>query len=207
MPHVSHTHTLSRLPRCLMIAVCAATLAACGSAQSPTTPHPAHWAQVIHPEANFYQVDKLLYRSEQLIADDKPLIKQADIRTIVNLRYFSRNDDAALFADDDVQLINTPLLTWSISPKDLAHVLHTIRQAQSKGAVLVHCYHGADRTGIVVAMYRIIYQGRSIADAKAEMQQGNFGYHSIWKNIERLLSESNVQKVRDELAKLQAKQG
>ncbi|WP_298945646.1 tyrosine-protein phosphatase [uncultured Campylobacter sp.] len=31
-----------------------------------------------------------------------------------------------------------------------------MRERQKEGAVLVHCYHGADRTGIVVAMYRVI---------------------------------------------------
>ena len=55
-------------------------------------------------------------------------------------------------------------------PAQIVDVLRTIRERQKEGgravtrlqallgegAVLVHCYHGADRTGLVVAMYRVI---------------------------------------------------
>ena len=64
---------------------------------------------------------------------------------------------------------------------------------------MVHCYHGADRTGIMVAMYRIIYHQWSIANAKEEMLQGPYGYHSIWKNLEALFTEKTVQEVREHL--------
>ena len=36
-------------------------------------------------------------------------------------------------------------------PAQIADVLPTIRERQKEGAVLVHCYHGADRTGLVAA--------------------------------------------------------
>ena len=36
----------------------------------------------------------------------------------------------------------------------------------------MHCYHGADRTGLVVAMYRVIYQGWSFDAARSEMIDG-----------------------------------
>lgn len=38
----------------------------------------------------------------------------------------------------------------------IAEILRTICERQKEGTVLVHCYHGADRTGLVVAMYRVI---------------------------------------------------
>jgi len=109
----------------------------------------------------------LLYRSEQLVKADKEVILRTPIKTIINLRYFTRSKDRKVFSPaDGITLINHPLLTWRISPKDIAQVLQRIRKAQQQGAVLIHCYHGADRTGIMVAMYRIIYQGWSIAAAK-----------------------------------------
>ena len=124
-------------------------------------------ATVIHTEANLYQVDSLLYRSEQLVKADKEVILRTPIKTIINLRYFTRSKDRKVFSPaDGITLINHPLLTWRISPKDIAQVLQRIRKAQQQGAVLIHCYHAADRTRIMVAMYRIIYQGWSIAAAK-----------------------------------------
>jgi protein tyrosine/serine phosphatase len=42
--------------------------------------------------------------------------------------------------------------------------------------VLVHCEKGADRTGTVVAAYRVVVQGMSVAAAVAEAK--SFGYGS-----------------------------
>ena len=63
----------------------------------------------------------------------------------------------------------------------MADILWQIKQHQKNGAVLVHCYHGADRTGLIVASYRVIYQHWDLNEAKREMQQGPYGYHSVWK--------------------------
>ena len=56
--------------------------------------------------------------------------------------------------------------------------------------VLVHCQHGADRTGTMCAMYRIIHEGWSADDAIDEMENGGYGYHSIWVNLPRFIRKS-----------------
>lgn len=157
-------------------------------------------ATLIHGDANLYKVDSLLYRSEQLVNEDKKIIKKIPIKTIINLRYFTRSGDKKIFhASEGIKLINHPLLTWRIKAPEIASVLKLIRKHQNEGAVLIHCYHGADRTGIMVAMYRIIYEDWSIADAKNEMLNGPYGYHSVWKNLEALFTESTVAEVRKHL--------
>ena len=52
-------------------------------------------------------------------------------------------------------------------------------------------------------MYRIIYQNWTIEDARQEMKNGGFGYHSVWKNLDNLLSQDGVNKVKAELEKLE----
>lgn len=186
----------------LLIALTICTLTACAT-PLPENPRPSHWAQSVKADANLYRVDDKLYRSEQPITDDRNTIEAHDIRTIINLRFFNRGDDKTVFTpNSQIKLINQPLLTWSVSPKDLAQVLHHIEQNQKDGAVLVHCYHGADRTGIVIAFYRMIYQNWSPDDAKAEMLRGGFGYHSVWKNLENMFTEEKIAQVKAELAKL-----
>ncbi len=186
----------------LLIALTVSALTACATPQ-PENPRPLHWAQSVKTDANLYRVDDKLYRSEQPITDDRSTIAAHDIRTIINLRFFNRGDDKTVFAPNpQIKLINQPLLTWSVSPKDLAQVLYHIEQNQKDGAVLVHCYHGADRTGIVIAFYRMIYQNWPLDDAKAEMLRGGFGYHSVWKNLENMFTEEKVVQVKAELAKL-----
>ncbi len=65
--------------------------------------------------------------------------------------------------------------------------------------MLVHCYHGADRTGLVVAMYRVIYQGWSLDAARSEMIDGGYGFHSMWQDIAGFLTPQNEALVRTEL--------
>ena len=51
----------------------------------------------------------------------------------------------------------------------------------------------------MVAMYRIIYHNWTIEQAKKEMLNGPYGYHSVWKNLEALFTESTVKEVRKHL--------
>lgn len=73
--------------------------------------------------------------------------------------------------------------------------------------LLIHCYHGADRTGLIAGMYRIVYQGWTVEQVKNEMRHGPYGFHCIWRNIEDLFTEQNVQEVRAHLQQLRAQAG
>lgn len=159
------------------------------------------WATLVKHDANLYRIDDKLYRSEQPVAEDGEAIVKLGIQSVINLRFFDRNDDDHLKAYG-LTLLNRPLLSWSIKPKEIAEILYLIEKQQQNGAVLIHCYHGADRTGLIAGMYRIIYQGWSVEEAKAEMQHGPYGYHSIWKNIAKLFTEEKVKQVKTHLEAL-----
>jgi len=53
--------------------------------------------------------------------------------------------------------------------------------------VFLHCRQGQDRTGIVVAAYRMKVDGWSLADAEAEMR--SFGFHDIWMELKEFIRE------------------
>ena len=161
----------------------------------------ARWATPVKHDANLYRIDDKLYRSEQPVAEDGEAIVKLGIQSVINLRFFDRNDDDHL-NEHGLTLLNRPLLSWSIKPKEIAEILYLIEKQQQNGAVLIHCYHGADRTGLIAGMYRIIYQGWSVEEAKAEMQHGPYGYHSIWKNIANLFTEEKVKQVKMHLEAL-----
>ncbi len=62
--------------------------------------------------------------------------------------------------------------------KDILTVIDQARFWLFKGhSVLIHCLHGQDRTGIVIAAYRIKYQGWSVEDAVKEMNA--YGFHNF----------------------------
>ena len=73
---------------------------------------------------------------------------------------------------------------------------------ESQGPFLVHCQHGADRTGLVVAMYRIVFQGWTKEDAIAEMVDGGFGYHSIWSNLIQFIKKADIEKIKKEVGSI-----
>ncbi|MDO4694266.1 MAG: tyrosine-protein phosphatase [Eikenella sp.] len=162
----------------------------------------ALWAEPVKQDANLYRIDDQLFRSEQPVADDAATLQQLGVKSVVNLRFFNRSDNRKILADRGIALHNRPLMSWRITPQEIAETLFLIEQQQKHGPVLVHCYHGADRTGLIAGMYRIVYQGWSIEQAKAEMLQGPYGFHSIWKNIENLFTADTVAQVRAHLETL-----
>lgn len=58
----------------------------------------------------------------------------------------------------------------------------------TNGAVFVHCLHGQDRTGIVIAYYRVLFCHWTKADAEKEMLAHGFHkeLHGLWECWENL---------------------
>ena len=190
---------------CVMLAMGACLPAEAKRVASIEAPRELHqWATPVAQSVNLYRVTPTLFRSEQLLAKDQALLPQNNIKTIINLRFFDRNDDQEELSNLPLNLINHPLKSWHIKPKQIAAVLYEIEQAQQQGGVLVHCYHGADRTGLIIGMYRIVNQGWRIDEAKREMVEGPYGFHTVWRNIPKMYNEDTVAQVRLELARLRA---
>ena len=72
--------------------------------------------------------------------------------------------------------------------------------------VFVHCQYGADRTGVMCAIYRIAVQGWSKEDAIEEMTKGGFGFHSLWSNLAKYIEKLDIEEIRQK-AKLPEKPG
>lgn len=60
-------------------------------------------------------------------------------------------------------------------PEQYVLALARVKQAVEAGQrVLVHCTAGSQRTGAVIALYRVLLQGRSTAEVIAEMERYDF---------------------------------
>jgi protein tyrosine/serine phosphatase len=69
--------------------------------------------------------------------------------------------------------------------------------AQAEKPILIHCWHGSDRTGVVAAMYRMVFQNWPREQAIDEFVNGGFGYHaSFYPNIERYLKRVDIEAIR-----------
>jgi protein tyrosine/serine phosphatase len=161
-----------------------------------TAPRPAHWALPL-PDAgvdNLHRISDTLYRSAQPRSRNVAALIQLGIRTVISLRAF--NGDDRRFADSGIALVRFRINTWDIDDREVLRTLTTIEQAQQRGPVLVHCWHGADRTGVVCAAHRMVVQGWSKDDARAEMLDGGFGYHTVWRNIPAYIERFDTHAMR-----------
>ena len=186
------TKYLVMLSLCISVSGCMTTPAL------PDAERPQHWGQSMQPEHNFYQISETVFRSEQPDQDLVPSLKAQEIDVIINLR--SHNQDLKKLSNQGFKLVHIPIHKWAIDRDDLLKVMQQIQHAQqNQQKVLLHCYHGSDRTGASVAMYRIIFQNWSTADALAEMKHGGYGFHPIWQNIEPLFSPENIKWIQQQL--------
>lgn len=140
---------------------------------------PPEWARKIETPhlSNFYKVSEDLYRSAQPSADGFRELERMGIKTVINLR--SLHSDEAALKDTTLRSEGIEMIAAFPSDDQVVQFLRIISKKEN-GPFLVHCQHGADRTGTMTAIYRIVVQGWSKDAAIAEMTQGGFGFHKIW---------------------------
>lgn len=160
---------------------------------------PRDWAMPVAMEGapNLHRVTDRIYRSAQPNAVGFRNLAAVGLRRVINIR--RTIDDAPLAAGTDLQLHHVMMMTRAIREEHSARVveaLSALRQAEARGPVLIHCTHGADRTGTVIALWRIIYQGWSREAALAEMTQGGFGFHLIWLNLTRYVEAIDLAELK-----------
>jgi protein tyrosine/serine phosphatase len=70
--------------------------------------------------------------------------------------------------------------------------------------VFVHCQRGADRTGMICAMYRVAVCGWTKEAAIQEMKEGGFAFNPGWENLVNYIEHADVEalKKRARLAKI-----
>ncbi|VXC55127.1 dual specificity protein phosphatase family protein [Pseudomonas sp. 8O] len=171
-----------------------------GAATSPVPlqgVRPANWAQPLDTRINLYRMAPDLYRSALPTAKDWLQLQALGIATVIN--FYQHGDDQWL-VDPSVQQIHLPLRTDRIDDTDVIEVLRSIRHAQSHGPVLIHCKHGQNRTGLIAAIYRVIYQHWSKEQALAEMAGGGFGGEDRMGDAERYLRDADILALRSALA-------
>jgi protein tyrosine/serine phosphatase len=61
---------------------------------------------------------------------------------------------------------------------------------------MVHCRQGADRTGAIVALYRVVVQGWSKQKALLEMKDGGYHHNELWLNMDYDVMKADVDALR-----------
>lgn len=143
---------------------------------------------------NLYRVTPQFYRSAQFSKSQVTELEDLSIRTSIDLREL--HSDAIDLKGSHIQQVRVRMNTWKITNQEVIAALVAIHRAEATGPVLVHCQHGADRTGLITAMYRIVYQGWTKDAALDELLHGGYGYHPVWRNIPAYIRNVNVNKIK-----------
>jgi tyrosine-protein phosphatase SIW14 len=121
--------------------------------------------------ANFHEVDPNVYRGAQPSLEGFRSLAALGVKTIVDLRGDDRLPEEQKEVEDlGLRYISVPM-SGLTAPTDeqIANIL-AVFDAADTAPVFVHCREGKDRTGTVVACYRISHDhwanDKALAEAK-----------------------------------------
>lgn len=146
---------------------------------------------------NFYKVSETLFRSAQPTETGMKNIESFGIGTVISLR--SKQKDTELAKNTELNLIHVSMRAWNPKYEDAVKVMYLLNPNNpdiNRKPILIHCYHGADRTGMMVALYRMVYQNWEREKALNEMLNGGYGYHSMWKDIVTFIKIVDIEQLR-----------
>lgn len=140
------------------------------------------WAQPLARPGlpNLHRVSPELYRGAQPTAEGMAQLRALGVRTVVNLR--ASHSDADKLAGTGLRYVPIPVTAVGIGDDDVVRFLRVAADPAAQ-PVFVHCQHGADRTGLMVAMYRVAVQGWEREAAIDEMLHGGFHFHGIYEPV------------------------
>lgn len=180
--------------RLLPLFLLVAATAIASTAETPRV-RPATWAEPLIETSleNAYRVSADLYRCEQPGADEIADLQALGVRSILNLR--KHHTDSAAFSRAGFVLLAEPMNAGEVTEDLLVAALRQFHSAPKP--VIVHCWHGSDRTGVFVAAYRMVFGGWAREAAIDEFRNGGYGYHKRWyPNLVELLTGLDIERVR-----------
>jgi tyrosine-protein phosphatase SIW14 len=92
------------------------------------------------------------------------------IKTVVKLNDDGLDSEREACDRMGIHLIPAPLKMFGNSTGTIRAIVDRIDAAKSVGPVFVHCTHGRDRTGMVCAAYRMVYDKWTQQQAFAERE-------------------------------------
>ena len=198
------TTVVNRFRSGAVLAALTAALMACGGSTPPdqvlVENRPEEWASAVDAGRDLPNLHKLsdeLYRGAQPEEAGFSGLKNLGVRTVVNLRTFHSDRDEC--RDAGLEYVHIPVQAWDGEDDEVVEFLEVVSNPDNQ-PVFVHCMHGADRTGVMSAAYRIVVQGWSKEEAIREMTEGGFGFHGVWQNLIDYVEELDVEGIRAELS-------
>jgi len=142
---------------------------------------------------NMHVIAPGLYRGAQPAKEGFEELSKMGIKTVINLRDF--HTDKKMIGALPLNYQSIPIKTWDLGDKQVEQFVRIVADKDNY-PIFFHCQHGADRTGTMAAVYRIVFEEWPKEEALKEMTTCPYGYHSIWKNLRKYIMNLDVEKFK-----------
>jgi len=126
-----------------------------------------------------------IYRGAQPLPEGYVTLRQMGIKTVINLR--SRHSKKKAVEAAGMKSIEIPFGVLRDVKMDKVNEVVEMMVDPYNQPVYVHCKLGQDRTGIIIAAYRMKVEDWSLKDAEAEMHA--FGFNDLWHELKEFIRE------------------
>lgn len=118
---------------------------------------PAFGGPSVQGVQNFWQVDNHVYRGAQPTEEGFRNLAKLGVKVVIDLREADTRSmsEQKTVTTAGMQYVNVPMTGLTPPTKEQMAKILALLQDSSIGPVFVHCKRGADRTGAVIAVYRI----------------------------------------------------
>lgn len=128
-----------------------------------------------------------VYRGGAPDAEGVLWLKQMGVRTVVNLRHYHGESEGERVRAAGMRYERIKLESSDApEPVEINRFLDLVSDPALR-PVYVHCLHGVDRTGTMMALYRMEIDRWTTEQAIAEMD--HFGPHAMWHDLKRFVRE------------------
>jgi tyrosine-protein phosphatase SIW14 len=148
---------------------------------------------------NFDMVTPWMFRGGQPGKEGIQALADLGIKTVVSLRWSPKLVAAEKTAVEQMgmKFVSIPLNYWNVPTTAIIDEFFDLIHDPANRPVYLHCFHGADRTGLMVAMYRITHEKWDFDRAYKDMVMHGFHRFRIrnfkwvlWRYAARHLKEA-----------------
>jgi tyrosine-protein phosphatase SIW14 len=138
-----------------------------------TTEHTIARKLAVPGVPNLGEVSSTLYRGAQPTEKGFQKLVEMGITIVVDLRERGREGERQQVTKLGMRFVAIPWNCFHPEDADMARFLRLLRDHRGK-KVFVHCQTGDDRTGMMIAAYRMAEEGWSAEEAMKEMEAYGF---------------------------------
>ena len=149
------------------------------------TPPAASVQPSLHGISNFGQVTPTLFRGGQPTSEGYRELKQMGVEIVVSFRHEKGENSLERRAVEalGMRFVSLPWHAWDKPPDEEVSSFFRLLSSNPHGKVYVHCQQGRDRTGTMVALYRVAVDHWCPESAVAEMKAYHY-HHFFFPQLE-----------------------